>query len=437
MSSIAFADVVHQLIEFDTEDPAEKLVLELIGTPWFQRLRDVSQTATTRLVYMFSEHSRFGHCVGVAYLAKLLTDKLAVQFGSDVHHYRAPVLAAALLHDLGHLAPGSHGAFKIWFPSIPDEHEALSTRIIEEDPLIRGLLEAAGPDVLPQTCAILGESPAVPPWTWEIISGGGWNVDRGNWCVVDSHLAGVSYGKYNISALTEAMLLTDDKHLALSESRLDAMMHFAISRHAMYRQIYQHRVLLAADTLNQAIVQRARDLGGAIPFADDVMRQVLAASAPGDLDLHSIFWMRESWWRYHLSRWTECDDKILADLSSRLLNRRLFKTVRVRDSDASDSIRGNSQIDDLFGSGSLLAAARDAVQKAGFDPRYYLHELSTSSVHLGDSRQAMLVRLDDGRLEALPRAEPLYQSLVRESDSINRRWIALPAEAKRILGRTR
>ena len=74
---------------------------------------------------------------------------------------------------------------------------------------------------------------------------------------MDSVLAGVSYGKYNIPALVDSILITNDKQLALMENRLDAMLHFMVSRHAMYRQIYQHRVLLAADMLNKAVVQRA------------------------------------------------------------------------------------------------------------------------------------------------------------------------------------
>ena len=56
MSDITFADVVHQSVSFSKNDPAEALLLNLIDTPWFQRLRDISQTANTRLVYMFSEH---------------------------------------------------------------------------------------------------------------------------------------------------------------------------------------------------------------------------------------------------------------------------------------------------------------------------------------------------------------------------------------------
>lgn len=422
MSTITFADVVHQLIDLSPENPAEAAVLKIIDTPWFQRLRDISQTANTRLVYMFSEHSRFGHSIGVAHLAKLLMSHLEKRFPNEVKEYRTAVLLAATLHDVGHLAPGSHTAFKAWFPGKPDTHEELSSRVIREDPRVRAIVESTGSTALETVCAILDESPAVPPWTWEIISGGGWNVDRGNWCVVDSILAGVSYGRYNIQALTEAIQLTSDRHLALDESRLDAMMHFTLSRHAMYRQIYQHRVLLASDMINKAIVQRARDLGKDICFADEVMKEVLASKDASELSLHSVFWMRESWWRYHLMRWSEGPDATLADLSKRLIDRRLFKTVRIH------------EVDD---GSELKEKARAAVVACGLDPAYYLHEISTSDVHTGDYKNPMLVQMEDGRLRHLSDAEPLFQALVRESRTAIKRWLALPEEAKQKLGRKR
>jgi HD superfamily phosphohydrolase len=232
---------------------------------------------------MFSEHSRFGHSLGVAYLAKLVLNKLAAKYPDQVTPWRPAILAAALLHDIGHLAPGSHTAFKTWFPGQPDSHEALAELVITGDAEIAHILTDFSAALTAQVLSILAESDDIPAWTWQVISGGGWNVDRGNWSTVDSVLAGVSYGKYNIPALVDSIVITKDGNLALMENRLDAMLHFMVSRHAMYRQIYQHRVLLAADMLNKAVVQRARDLGEAVPFADTAMQAALAAR-----DVHGL-----------------------------------------------------------------------------------------------------------------------------------------------------
>ena len=422
MSVVTFADVVHQSIAFSREVESQALALRLIDNRWVQRLRDISQTANTRLVYMFSEHSRFGHCLGVAYLAETLLQKLAQNHPDEVAPFRPAIVAAALLHDIGHLAPGSHTAFKTWFPDQRDTHEQMAGRIIEGDDELRTTLAAVDPKLPELVQQILGESPDLPPWTWEVISGGGWNVDRGNWCIVDSILAGVSYGQYNIPALTDSIVITPDRHLAVRENRLDAMMHFAVSRHAMYRQVYQHRVRLAADTLNLAIVRRARDLGASIPFADETMQAALAAETPGELTPRTVYAMREGWWRYHLSRWAEGGDEILADLSCRLLNRQLLKTVRIQDPAERST---------------LEAAAAAAVSRAGFDPRYYLHEVTTVDMHRGDLHQSMRVLMDDGQVRQLFDADPLFRAMVTDSGASTKSWLVLPGEAKALLGRGR
>lgn len=113
-STVSFADIAHQTLIFERGDPSSALVLDLIDTPWVQRLRSIRQTGNTNLVYMFSEHSRFGHSLGVAFLAITLMDKLAKYSPEQVSSYRDAVAAAAVLHDVGHVAPGSHLAEKIW-----------------------------------------------------------------------------------------------------------------------------------------------------------------------------------------------------------------------------------------------------------------------------------------------------------------------------------
>ena len=419
--NITFADVIHQTISFSKENPQEKIILDLLDNKWVQRLRDISQTANTRLVYMCSEHSRFGHSLGAAYLAKLLLDKLRINYPEVGEYYQA-VLSAALLHDIGHIAPGSHTAFKTWFPDEKDAHEEVAVRIIREDPSLNKIFSAYGDTLAEITAKIIEESAELPPWCWQIVSGGGWNVDRGNWCMLDSILAGVSYGKYNISALLESVIISKDKNLALKENRLDAMMHFAVSRHAMYRQVYQHRVLLAADCLNKAIVSRARDLDEGEIFCDQAMLAALRAKKPGELNLENIYCMREAWWRYHLLRWTESKDQTLSDLSERLLNRRLFKTIRINNKEEKDS---------LIDQASLL------LNQICLNPKYYLHEVSTQDVHASDSKQSMLVQMDNNEVLQIGEADPLFNTLVNETKASQKSWLVIPHEIKQALGKVR
>ena len=152
------------------------------------------------------------------------------------------------------------------------------------------------------------------------------------------------------------------------------------------------------------------------------MISALAARSVEDLNLETIFRMRESWWRYHLTRWAESDDSILRDLSQRILNRRLLKTIRMH---------GVEQLEDA------KKRASKVLTEIGLDPRYYLHEISTADVHAGDFRQSMLVRMDDGRVITLAEADPLFNAMAVESRGARRSWLALPSEAKIVLGRER
>jgi HD superfamily phosphohydrolase len=105
MSTMDFADVVHQSISFSRTIPSQALILDMIDNRWLQRLRDISQTANTRLVYMFSEHSRFGHCLGVAYLCTLLLDKLSHFCLRRRHPARYRPSCARVPHRLQDLVP--------------------------------------------------------------------------------------------------------------------------------------------------------------------------------------------------------------------------------------------------------------------------------------------------------------------------------------------
>ena len=160
-STVSFADVAHQTLLFDKEVESSRLILELIDTRWVQRLRSVRQTGNTNLVYMFSEHSRFGHSLGVAYLAHMLMTNLERHSFEDVRPYKNAVAAAALLHDIGHVAPGSHLAEKIWGEN-RGKHEVVTARVIKEDSEIAKILASYGTNLQEQVVEILTGGKQLP-----------------------------------------------------------------------------------------------------------------------------------------------------------------------------------------------------------------------------------------------------------------------------------
>ena len=437
---VSFADIAHQNVVFDSAEPSGRIVLKLLCNRWIQRLRRVSQTGNSRLVYMFAEHSRFGHSLGVAYLANTLMSSLSRLYPEQIALFRNAVAAAALLHDIGHLAPGSHLAERVWINHLtgeeePLDHEQITMRIINTDPEIIRILEDCEPG-LPQTVnRILEGNSTLPEWTVAIISGDGWNADRGNWSIVDSALCAVSYGRYNVDALLDSFRLTDDGNLVLAENRVDALSHFFVARDSMYRQIYQHRVSQSADILTIKIITRLRDIFAESKvsfddhfsfaksmelYCDEAMSEaVFGSSLSTSLELESVFTMTEDWWSYHISRWCNCRDPILSNLSQRLRDRDLLKTIRVE------------SIDDPF-----IERAKQVCLDLGFDPRYYCLVINSADLHRAKLEKPPLVLLDNNQTVPVTEIEPIIANLFQKS-YIPRIWVAVPKEVKTVLGKKR
>ena len=73
---IIFHDPIHKAIFIDKRKEEELMVLELIETFAFQRLRRIKQLGTASLVFHGAEASRFTHSLGVFSVARKMYKKL-------------------------------------------------------------------------------------------------------------------------------------------------------------------------------------------------------------------------------------------------------------------------------------------------------------------------------------------------------------------------
>ena len=64
-----FRDPVHDYVYIQ-----HQIILDLINTSEFQRLRRIKQLGTTSLTFHGAEHSRFGHCLGVYEVTRRICD---------------------------------------------------------------------------------------------------------------------------------------------------------------------------------------------------------------------------------------------------------------------------------------------------------------------------------------------------------------------------
>ncbi|MDI6908009.1 MAG: HD domain-containing protein [Thermoanaerobacterales bacterium] len=130
-----YRDPIHGFISVDDCEQ------EIIGTRYFQRLRNINQLGTTFLVYPSAMHTRFEHSLGTLFVIDKMLSGLVARHGEtlgwrgeDINRYRTLARLAALLHDLGH-PPFSHAAEDLLGRSKSGSkirHEDVTYRLITE-----------------------------------------------------------------------------------------------------------------------------------------------------------------------------------------------------------------------------------------------------------------------------------------------------------------
>ena len=91
-----FHDPIHKEIVFDAGKPEELMIMELIDTIAFQRLRRIKQLGAASLVFHGAESSRFTHSVGVFCIARKIYQRL-IEIKSSFYENKF-VLYLSLIH---------------------------------------------------------------------------------------------------------------------------------------------------------------------------------------------------------------------------------------------------------------------------------------------------------------------------------------------------
>jgi uncharacterized protein len=244
-------DCIHGLIRIEPED---EVLLRLIDTPEFQRLRRIRQLGVSSLTYPGAEHSRFTHSLGVLNFAQRMFAALRHRYRNDstakdlLDEHGLRVKAAALLHDLGH-APFSHMMERAFDGSSHHEDRTIA--------LITGTASAI-PKVLnrhkiqPQAVADIIEKTAEHRLLVDIVSSQ-LDADRMDYILRDALTTGVKYGAYDAEWLLNSLCIGKEPGLAgtanerqwrlcLDERRgLYSAEQFVIARMHMSLQVYFHR----------------------------------------------------------------------------------------------------------------------------------------------------------------------------------------------------
>jgi len=342
-----FRDPIHTQIRFENADLLGELptpegkkqswvVRNLINCSAFQRLRHMRQNGLTNLVFFGAEHSRFPHSIGVCHMAGIMYDKLLRNEGKTPSGgERLSVCVAALLHDVGH-GPFSHALEEILRGSNVDfSHEYMTVRIITEDEGISGLLSQVDPTFADQISKyISAELRNEDHWCYRIVSGE-LDADRLDYLLRDALFTGIRGHSFDIERLLD-MLQLKDNAIAVDRKALEAVEAYLVSLDHMYRMVYHHHTVRVATRMLCSVFRRAFDLlsdGRLDPFngqgdAGMLFRELFEKGQEIDVATYCRLSEFHAW--SLIEAWQNSEDKILADLSQRLMERKLFKSIDVQ-----------------------------------------------------------------------------------------------------------
>jgi len=388
MSQRTYHDPLHRGIGLDRQAPAEGMVMDLVDTAPFQRLRRIRQLGPAYLTFHSAESSRFTHSLGVFHLARRAFERM-LPLAPDLERYRGLLYGAALLHDIGH-GPLSHTGEEMFGL----RHEAWSARVIRHHPEIRDCLESHKSGTAEAVANLLEHGHSPHPLIKHLVSSQ-LDCDRLDYLLRDSYSTGTRYGQLDLDRILGALTLAPDGDMAIHPKGLMAVEHYLVVRNLMYRSVYNHRLNVVCNWLLEKLIQTARQLGPEQVWADEVMASWLWQ--PDQIRLEDFLANDDQRTGYHLQRWQAEAPAALAELSGRFLDRRLLKATAVEHLSPADQLQ-------------LLATARRLADRHGHDP-----ELCCGLRHQqlrGYHPYRGGLRLWDGQqLQALEKASPLVASL--------------------------
>ncbi len=322
-----FNDPVHGFVSVP-----KGLVLGLVESPEVQRLRRIRQLGLGFLVFPGAVHTRFEHGIGAMALMGEALDTIREKGTVMATDETDGALAAALLHDVGH-GPFSHTL----------EHQLLRTgrgRPFHHERMSRALIARLDRrlDGRLQTALAIFDGTYDRPFFHSLVASQ-LDMDRLDYLRRDSFYTGVAEGVVGVDRVIKTMRVHDGRVVIESKGAY-AVENVLLSRRLMYWQVYLHKTVLAADHVLRATFARARERWGLDPALDHtapslaffLSDRATTDDLDPDSDVHEALLdaytaLDDPDVLYSLKRWTESQDRVLADLSRRFLDRDLFRTT--------------------------------------------------------------------------------------------------------------
>ena len=311
-------DPVYGLINIPSE-----IVYDIIEHKYFQRLRRIKQLGLTDYVYPGAVHTRFQHTLGAVHLISLAINILKsknVEISADEEE---AVTLAILLHDIGH-GPFSHTLEKNIIENY--SHEDLSLKYMEA-------LNIEYDSKLSLAIQIF-KNEYHKKFLHQLVSSQ-LDVDRLDYLRRDSFYTGVSEGVISSDRIIKMLHVQNDQ-LVVEAKGIHSIEKFLIARWLMYWQVYLHKTVVTAEQLLLKLFERVKFLVSMQEevFLTNEFSYFLNNPKPNKKsikDMLNMFSSIDDNDIFGLAKeWVKGPDKVLSELSSRLLHRNLFK-IEIQD----------------------------------------------------------------------------------------------------------
>lgn len=227
---------------------------KIINSLPYQRLKRIKQLSGGHFVYPTAEHTRFGHCIGVMYLAGLSGRRLLGRLGLGDKKLQE-VRIAGLLHDIGH-GPFSHVFEEVLLEKRGMNHEDVTEWIILKSEL-GDLLEADGISKKRIGDLVRGRQKTKKDKVIAGIVAGQIDSDKMDYLIRDSFYCGVNYGLVDIHRLIDSIEISKDYQIQFDIAARGALESFLVARYEMFLNVYYHKTVRSVEVMLVKLIDAA------------------------------------------------------------------------------------------------------------------------------------------------------------------------------------
>ena len=388
-----FHDPIHKQIIFDSAKPEELMIMELIDTIAFQRLRRIKQLGPASLLFHGAESSRFTHSIGVFCIARKIYKRL-LESKSTFCESKFVLYGAALLHDLGH-GPLSHTSEAIF----DHNHEQWSQNLVKNYSPINSILKKYD-SKLPKQIGELFESKQLFAKPLKTLISSEIDCDRLDYLLRDSYNTGTKYGFVDLERIISALTFSPDGSIAIKPKGVLAIEHFLVLRNFMYRTIYNHKINEISTWILEKIIYLIKHNFEKKIWLDKSIHKWIFS--PQKLEFDDFIKNDDITFYYHLIRWKDESFEPLSTLCKMFIDRDLLKAT---------DISFLSKIDRL----EILAFARKLCEINNYDSEIFCG-IKERSFQGFESNNALKI-WDGTYQDSLENSSALIRTLMKSEES--------------------